>query len=246
MPRRRDRGFLDALELWNPHAATPKAAPAAFMTIARTFEQIDRVMLDEIWADIERNQQPGHPASRFSDSGLISRHRDITSQDVSSYIHNVQQGTSHTSSEANISAYLSDDNCITAWGSVQGAVLEYQGRSNEHHLLPWIQAKSRANEILDLARAVLETYDSDECRDLLIPGNEGVGAGVEAKLRQLCSFNTIYCRPTYEDERGKLGPGNHKFYLLFNEFFAERRENVNAKRKADFVRTHQNVSKHSA
>ena len=245
MPRRRDRGFLDALELWSPRAATSKAAPAAFVTIARTFEQIDRVMLDEIRADIERNQQPGHLASRFSDSRLISRIRDITSQDVSSYIHNVQEGTSHTSSEADVSAYLSDDNCIAVWGWVHGAVLEYQGRSDEHHLLPWIQANSRANDILDLARAVLETYDSDECQDLLIPGREGVGAGVEAKLRKLCAFHTIYGRP-YVDEGSLRSPRDHDFYILFNQFINERRENTKAKRKANYVRAHQNVSKHSA
>ena len=243
MPRRRDRGFLDALEFWSPRAAKPKAAPAAFVTIARTFELIDRVMLDEIRADIERNQQPGASVSRFSNSRLVTRTRDITSQDVLSYIHNVQQGTSHTSSEVDVFAYLSDDNCITAWGWVHGALLEYQGNSDKHHHLPWTQAKSRANEILDLAGAVLETYDSDE---LLLPRHEGVGAGIEAKLRKLCSFNTIYCRPTYANEREIPGPGNHNFYILFNQSVNERRENTKAKRKANYVRAHQNVSKHSA
>ena len=223
---------------------------AAFVTIARTFELIDRVMLDEIRADIARNQQPGasmtQPASRFSDSRLVSRFWDITSQDVSRYIHNVQQGTSHTSSEVDVFAYLSDDNCITAWGWVHGAVLEYQGNSDKHHHLPWTQAKSRANDILDLARAVLETYDSDECRDQLIPGREGIGAGVEAKLRKLCSFHTIYCRPTIVDETSKHRPPDHDFYILFNRFINERRETTKAKRKANYVRAHQNVSKHSA
>ena len=233
MPRRRDRGFLDALELWSPRAATPRAAPAAFVTIARNFDQIDRVMLDEIRADTERNS-----TSRFS---------DIRDRDVTSYIQDIQQGTSHTSSEADVSAYLSDYSCITAWGWVHSAVLEHQGRHDEYRNLRWIQAKSRADELLHLAEAVLETYDSDECRDLLIPGREGVGAGIEAKLRKLCSFNTLYCRSTHSDElRGNPGPGNHKFYVLLDQFFAERRENAKAKRKANHARAHQNVSKHSA
>ena len=233
MPRRRDRGFLDALELWSPRATTPRAAPTALVTIARTFEQIDRVMLDEIRADRERKS-----TSRFS---------DIRDRDVTSYIQDIQQGISHTSSEADISAYLSDYNCITAWGWVHSAVLEHQGSPVEYHQLRWIQAKSRANELLHLAEAVLETYDSDECRDLLIPGREGVGAGIEAKLRKLCSFNTLYCRPTYGDEaRGNPGPGNHNFYILFDQFFAERRQNARAKRKVNYARAHQNVSKHSA
>ena len=235
MPRRRDRCFIDALERWSPRAATPRAAPAAFVTIARNFEQIDRVMLDEILADIRRNAL------------LPCRFKDIQDKNVTSYIQDLQRGTSHTSSEADVSAYLSDYDCITAWGWVHSAMLEDQGKSsNEHRLLPWIQAKSRANEILDLARAVLETYDSDECRDLLVPGRESVGAGVEAKLRKLCSFNTIYSRPTYEIERGQNVPLHHSFYVLFNQFFADRRENIKAKRKAHHIKAHQNVSKHSA
>ena len=235
MPRRRDRGFLDALELWSPRAATPKAAPAAFVTIARTFEQIDRVMLAEIRADRDRRSN-----SPFSSHRLDN----IRDWDVTTYIQNVQQGTSHTSSDADISAYLSSCECITAWDWVHNAVLEYQDRSDMHHLLPWTQAKSRANDILDLSRAVLESYDSDECRDLLIPGHEGVGAGVEAKLRKLCSFNTIYSRPSFENEKQKTSPGNHSFYILFNQFLTERRENTKAKRKANYIRAHQNVSKH--
>ena len=233
MPRRRDRGFLDALELWSPRAATPRAAPAAFVTIARNFEQIDRVMLDEIRADTERRSP-----SRFS---------DIRDRDVTNYIQDIQQGTSHTSSEAVLFSYLSDYQCLTAWGWVHSALLEHQGEPRMFEPLTWRQARSRSNEILDLATAVLETYDSDECRDLLVPGREGVDAGVEAKLRKLCSFNTIYCRPTQGDEnRGNRGPGNHKFYVLLDQFFAERRENAKAKRKANYARAHPNVSKHSA
>ena len=238
MPRRRDRGFLDALELWRPRTPTPRAAPAAFVAIARTFEQIDRIMLDEIVADVERN---GLGNSRFS----RSRMNDIRDSDVISYIEDIQQGTSHTSSDADVSAYLSDYNCITAWGWVQGAVLERQGGSNEYQALPWIQAISRANELLDLARVVLETYDSDECRDLLTPGRECVGAGIEAKLNQLSSFNTIFCRPDSENQKSNTALDWHIFYVVFNQFFAERRENTKAKRKADHVRAHQNVSKNS-
>ena len=238
MPRRRDRGFLDALELWSPRTPIPRAAPAAFVTIARTFEQIDRIMLDEILADVEQN---GLGKSRFSRSRMDGT-RD---RDVISYIDSIQQGTSRTSSGADVSAYLSDYNCITAWGWVHGAVLKRQGRSNEYQFGSWIQTKSRANEFLDLARVVLETYDSDKCRDLLIPGREGVGAGVEAKLNKLSLFNTIYCRPSYEDQLSNTVPGNHTFYILFNQFLAERRENTKAKRKTDHISAHQNVSKNS-
>ena len=236
MPRRRDRGLIDAWERWSPRAAPPKAAPAIFVTIARTFEQIDRVMLEEIRADKDRAE-----SSRFNSSRLDN----IRDTDVTSYIQKIQQNTSHTSSDADVSAYLSDYNCITAWGWVHGAVLEHQGATTEARYLSWTQARSRANELLDLARVVLEAYDSEECRDLLIPEREGVGAGVEAKLNKLSSFNTIYCRPDYDEKRQNTGPGNHTFYYLFNQFFAERRENTKAKRKADHVRAHQTVSKHS-
>ena len=238
MPKRKDRGILDELERWSPCATTPRAVPAAFVAIARNFEQIDRVMLDEIRADKEERSN-----SRFNDTQLkdVRGHRDVTS-----YIQAIQQGTSHTSSEEDVSAYLSDYQCLTAWGWVHSAVLEHQGRSDQEHLLSWIQAKSRANEILDLARAVLEIYDSDECRGLLIPGREGVGACVEAKLRKLCSFDTIYRRPSYGDDKRQTCPAAHSFHIMFDQFIVERRENTKAKRKANNVRAHQNVSKHSA
>ena len=237
MPRRRDRGFLDALELWNQRVGTPEATSAAFVTIARTFEQIDRVMLDEIKADVKERSD-----SRFSSDQL----REIRDGDVTSYIQNVDEGTSHTSSEADVAAYLSDYNCITAWGWVHSALLEHQGHANYHYSYQWVQVKSRANELLDLARAVLDIYDSDKCRDLLVPGREGVGASIEAKLRKLCSFNTIYCRPTYDNERIQTTPDNHPFLTLFEQFIGERREITKAKRKANFVKAHQTVSKNPA
>lgn len=236
MPRRRDRGFLDALELWRPRAPTPEAVPAAFVTIARIFQQVDCVMLDEMRANTKERSD-----SRFNSDTDAFRDKDVTD-----YITTIEEITLDTSSEARVSAYLRDCYCTTAWGRVHSAVLERQGDSKEHHSLRWIQARSRANELLDLAKAVLETYDSDECQDLLIPGREGVGAGIEAKLRKLLSFNTIYSRPTYENERAaQPGPGNHNFYALFNDFTAERRENTKAKRRVNYARIHQNVSKHS-
>ena len=237
MPRRRDRGFLDALELWRPRAAPAKAAPAAFVTIARNFEQIDRVMLDEIQAD-----RKGRTDSRFSGNRL----RESRDRDVISYIQSVEEGTHHTSSEADVSAYLSDYKCITAWGWVHSLLLERQGHTNSHYHLNWTLAKSQANELLNLARAVLDTYDSDECQDLLIPGREGIGAGIEAKLTKLFSFDTIYGRRTHEDEKSHTIPGTHMFNILFNQFMAERREDAKAKRKVNYARAHQNVSKHSA
>ena len=238
MPRRRDRGFLDALELWSPRAPTPKAAPAAFATIARTFEEIDLVMLDEIKADgLETSASPF----------IRNRLPESRDRDVMSYIQSVEEGTSHTSSEADVSAYLSDYKCITAWSWVHGTLLEKQGPSNTHYRLEWARTKSQANELLNLARAVLEIYESEKCQDLLIPGREGVGAGIEAKLRKLSSFDTIYRRPTDDAERNHIGPINHhSFCTLFNQFITERRENTKARREANYARAHQNVSKYSA
>ena len=236
MPRRRDRGFLDALELLSPRTAPPQTTPTAFVTIAHTFEQIDRVMLAETRADRDRRS-----TSRFRFS--LENNPD---GDVASYIQNIQQGTSHTLSDAHVFAYLSDCQCMIAWDWVHGAVLEHQGDSHMNMNVAWVQAKFRANEILDLASAVLEAYDSNECQDLLVPGREGVRPGIEAKLRKLASFNTIYCRPSYEEQRSNTGPGNHTYCALLNQFFAERMENTKTKRKANYIRAHQNVSKRSA
>ena len=255
MPRRRDRGFLDGVELWSPRGTAPGAVPPAFATIARTFEQIDRAMLAEIRADIERNVQPSEGStkpltstSRFSDTFFRGTLYSDTQahEDVERYIEDIEKGISHTSSEADNSAYLTNSKCVTAWSWVHSAVLEYQGRSDHHYLLSWTKAKIRANEILDLALAVLETYDSDECRDLLVPGREGVGVGIEAKLRTLSLFNTIYSRPTYEDDKNKHSPGNHAFDILFNRFLVDRREDIKARRKTRYARTHHNVSNRSA
>ena len=75
MPRRRDRGFLNALELWSLRAPTSKAAPAAFTTIARTFKKIDLVMLDEIKADRLETSASPFIRNRLPES----RDRDIMS-----------------------------------------------------------------------------------------------------------------------------------------------------------------------
>ncbi len=239
MSRRRDRGFLDSMEPWSPRATAPRAAHPVFVAIARTFEQIDRVMMDEMRADIERNT-----ASQFH---VDTRYRNTQAyKDVRSYIEEIEEGVSHTSSEADASAYLTDIKCVTAWGWVHSAILDYQGDRLHSSLLQWTKAKARASEILDLVSVVLETYDSDECRDLINPEREGIRAGIDTKLRTLCFFNTIYSRPTTYDDQNLKVPSSHESYLLFNDFLKGRKENTKARKKERHAKTHQNVSEQSA
>lgn len=70
-------------------------------------------------------------------------------------------------------------------------MLEHEGASVHYYTLPWIHAKVRANEVLNLAQRVLEIYCSNECQDLTIPGGGRVGAGMEAKLRTLLTAYTL-------------------------------------------------------
>ena len=245
MPRARDRGVLDAMELWSPRTTTSRVAPIAYFTIARTFEQIDRAMLDEIQDDILRRTQPGDDSTQRPTS--ISRFNDLRAhKDTESYVEDIMQDTSHTSSETDVVAYLNDTKCLTAWSWVQRAVLEHQGESLQFSAVPWTHAKARADEILNLAQGIMETYCSDECQDLIIHGGERVGAGIEAKLRTLLLFDSVYSRPTYEDTRNQHISPSHRFKLYFDDFLRGKRDRVKARRNRKDDRTHQNVSNRSA
>ena len=236
MPRRRDRGVLVSMELQNPRATAPQATHPVLVAIARTFEQIDRVMMDEMRADIERNT-----ASQFH---VDTPYRDTQAyKDVRSYIEEIEEGVSHTSSEADASASLTDIKCVTAWGWVHSAILDYQGDRHYSSVLQWTKAKARASEILDLVSVVLETYDSDECRDLISPGRDGIRAGIDTKLRTLCFFNSIHSRPSTADEQNLKVPSSHDSYLLFNDFLKRRRGNTKTREKERYAKTHQHVSK---
>ena len=244
MPRARDRGFLDAMELWSPRAATSRIAPIAYITIARTFEQIDRAMLDEIQDDILRRSQPGDDSTQQPTS--ISRFNDLRAhKDTESYVEAIRKGTSHTSSETDVVAYLEDTECLTAWSWVHRAVIEHQGAS-ANYALPWRHAKARADEILNLAQGVMETYCSDECQDLTIHGGERVDAGIEAKLRTLLLFDSIYSRAFLDDINSYHPLQSHQYKLLFDKFLRVRKDKVKARRNKRDDRTHQNVSNRSA
>ncbi len=239
MPRRRDRGSVERLELWSPNPSTPRIAPSAYVTIARIFEQVDRVMLDEIEEDILRCVQPedeSHPQP-FSTSRFINLR---THKDSESYFEDVRKGISHTSSDTDTFAYLTDTKCVTTWSWVHSAVLKHQDDSDLCFHLSWTQAKARANEILNLALAVLETYDSDEYQAQ--PGRESVGAGIEAKLRTLLLFDTIWSRPTSTNTETHTDPSNHEFARSFNQFLRDRKDTIKARKRAGYDRTHQTVS----
>ena len=69
MPIAKDRGFLVGMESWTSRNATPKPAHTALVTMARRFEQLDRVMLYEMRDDIARSRlSDGELTSRFDDS----------------------------------------------------------------------------------------------------------------------------------------------------------------------------------
>lgn len=140
--------------------------PTALVGIARKFEQIDRAMLDEMQADIERRAQHGEESnrpltstSRFSDALLSdTRYGDTqTYKDVRSYIEDVNKGASRASIDREAFAYLTDLKCETAWSWVYNAVWEYQSTGELKGGLQWAQAKARSNEILTFAQAVLDS-----------------------------------------------------------------------------------------
>ena len=242
MSRRRYAGTHDPAELWRPSSSLSPSASTAFVTIARIFEQVDRAMLDEILADIERHIQPGEESTQPRKS--ISRLSDTKAhEDVGGYIEDIKTGISRVSIERDTLAYLTGLKCETAWSWVYTAVWEHQSTRDP---LRWNQAKARSNEILHHAQAVLDIYDSDECQDLLEPGREDVGASIEAKLRTLLMFDSIFSRLTDHDhERGRT-PVHHPFKLSFDAFILARKNQVKADRKEKYAITHQNVSKCSA
>lgn len=244
MSRRKDRGFLDGMELWSPRPVSPTAAPSAYVLIARTFEQLDRVMLDEMQEDIERcsplskdSSQPRTRTSRFSD---MRSHKDSES-----YVEDAKKGNSHTSSKKDTLANLTDTKCLTAWSWVHRAILEYQGGSDVSYRVGWIEAKARANQILNLALAVLEAYDSDQRQNLQESGHEGVDTGIEAKLRTLLLFDSIYSRQAIEEAKKELFPRPHTFTSSFERFLLYRKDNSKFARKEKYARAHQNVSNRS-
>ena len=225
---RRRTAYPDGVELLN-HRTISKAAPNAYVTIARTFEQIDAVMRDEIRNDIEWTS-----TSVFNN---LREHRESES-----YVEDIKTGTSHTSSEADTLAYLTDIKCVTVWTWVHRAVLKHQGDVNHSNHASWEQAKARANEILNLALEVLQIYESDEYRDLHVPGREGVGAGIEAKLRTLSLFESIFTRPTANDVQKDRLPSNHGFYYSYSDFLRQKRYEITVKRQERNARIYGNVS----
>ena len=240
MFRRRDRGLRNGMELLSPRVIPPRVAPTALMTIARTFEQIDRIMLDEMQADIERRMEPSNESTqgRFSTSPFYDTQAHTDSEN---YVQDIKRSISHTSSEIAIFAYLADSRCVTAWGWVFNAVVKLQGDSEDCFHVQWGQAKARADEILNLASRVVEKYNSDECQNLL-SSREEVGAGIEAKLTTLLSFDNIHSRQTIEDIRKHHYPPHHEFYLILSD----RNREIKAKRKERYTRTRQIVSNHVA
>lgn len=237
MPRGRDRGFL---ELWSPLTTASKTAPIAYFTIARTFEQIDQAMLDEMQDDISRHIQPGDDSTQRPTS--LSRFNELRAhEDTESYVEVIKKGTSHTSSKTDVVAYLTDTKCLTVWSWVHRAVLEYQGASVFHYATPWAHAKACATKILNLAQGVMEIYCSDECQNLTIHGDGLIVAGIEAKLRALLLFDSIYSRPTDEDTKKHFVPKSHQFQLLYDNSLRVRRNAVKARRNGGYDRTHQNT-----
>ena len=227
------------MDLWSsrPPTTTPGSAHGLLVAIARTFGQIDRVMLAEIQDDISRCNRPPS-VSRFS-------HPRVP-QDVISYIEDVENSTSHTSSETDVLAYLSDTKCLTAWSHVRSSMLEHQGNAHDYRLTAWSQVKDRAAEMLNLAQQVLEKYGSDECQDRLLPENEHVHvrASIEAKLSALLLFGqSIYSRPNLEEAKSMHIPPEHGFVWSFGQFRSRRNDKIKEKRTARYDATYQNVSK---
>lgn len=206
-------------------------------------------MLDEMQADIERrteeSNRPQTSTSRFSDTLLSdTRYRNTqTYKDVISYIEDVKKGPSRASIDRETFAYLTDLKCETAWSWVYNSVWEHQSSSSLERGLQWAQAKARSNEILTFAQAVLDIYDSDESQDLLEPGRENVGARIEAKLRTLLLFDSIFSRLTKDETRWNRTPVHHPFKSSFYAFSLAKKNRVKVDRKIRYATTHQNVSK---
>lgn len=176
-----------------------------------------------------------------------TRYRNTqTYKDVISYIEDVKKGVSRASIERETFAYLTDLKCETAWSWVYNAVWEHQSPSSLENGLQWAQAKARSNEILTFAQAVLDIYDSDESQDLLEPGRENVGAGIEAKLRTLLLFDSIFSRLTKDETRWNRTPAHHPFKWSFDAFSLAKKNRVKVDRKIRYATTHQNVSKRPA
>ena len=122
-------------------------------------------------------------------------------------------------------------------------LLEYQGpRTFRTDRTEWTQAKSRAIRILNFAQAVLETYESKVCPNLIINGHENIGVGVELKLRALLSFEDIYARVIHGESKAAFQSRHHDFVKSFSSFLSLRRDKINPSSKEVIAKTHQDVS----
>ena len=227
------------MDLLSPGTTPLKKANVAFLKMAKAFEQIDQEMLYEMQDDITRCLQPSDErhagvwsSSRFSDT---QPNKDIGVEDI-------KRGVSLILSETGTTNYLANTTCLTAWSWVYQVLLAYQGSSSHHHLMPWSQAKSRANTILNFAQAVLEIYETEICQNLIKTGHENVGVGVELKLRALLSFHDIYARPAFEETKAGRFPLRHNFPSEFSDFVIRRRQETKLSKKEMTARTHQDVS----
>lgn len=93
---------------------------------------------------------------------------------------------------------------------------------------------------------MLEVYDSDEFRDLLIPERKAIGAGVRAKSRTLVRVDRIESRLIYGDSEGGSIMFPHPFKISFDGCLLEKKDKVKAGGKGKYARTHRTVSNGSA
>ena len=238
MSRRRTRVFPYSMDFLSSGTTPVKKAHVLLLKMAHAFEQIDREMLYEMQEDITRYLQPSderHPevwsSSRFSDT-QVNKDRGVE---------DIKQSASHTLSETETLNYLANTTCLTAWSWVYQVLLTSQGPSNQYAHVPWSQAKSRANKILNFGRAVLEIYESEACQILIETGHEDVGIGVELKLRALLSFDDIYGRATFEETKACHELRHHEFVFSFSDFLSLKRD-FNLSKEEWTARTHQDVS----
>ena len=204
--------------------------------MAHAFEPIDQEMLYEMQEDITRCLQPSderHPEVWSSSRFKVKKDRGVE---------DIKQSASHILSETETLNYLANTTCLIAWSWVYQVLLAYQGPSDRSYLVPWSQAKSQANKILNFAQAILEIYESEECQNLIKTGHENVGVGVEFKLRTLLSFGDIYGRPTSKEWYDGHTPRPHEFVILFSDFLSRRKREINLSKKEMTTRTHQDVS----
>ena len=120
----------------SPRTVPPRVAPTAVMTIARTFEQIDRIMPDEMQADVERRMEPGIESTQrpFSTSPFYDTQAHTDSEN---HVQDIKRSISHKASKIAIFTYLADSRCVTAWSRVCNAVVKLQGDSEDCYRVQW-------------------------------------------------------------------------------------------------------------